>query len=187
MGSGSHGAWLSVRQGGGKGERRQRCCAPSRRARRRLVALGCASKWPSFQRLAKSLAPYRPLRVATLVAVTLLTANPEGELVLSVPRRSGRSLANDLSCRFHRCALDGDVVVKGNRLGLAVLLVCALGLTLSCGDSTPTGGAATPHPQADLIRGLLGGTALLSCSSLPYDSITTAIGPAAGPRPGRPP
>src|SRR5260370_21854857 len=180
MGSASHAASLILRQGGGKGERRQRCCAPSRRARRRLVALGCASKWPSFQRLAKSLAPYRPLRVATLVAVTLLTANPEGELVLSVPRRSGRSLANDLSCRFHRCALDGDVVVKGNRLVLAVLLVCALGLTLSCGDSTPTGVAAAPQPQADLIGGLLGGTGLLSCSSLPYDSMTKVIGPAGG-------
>ncbi len=70
--------------------------------------------------------------------------------------------------------------MKGNRLVLAVLLVCALGLTLSCGDSTPTGVAAAPQPQADLIGGLLGGTGLLSCSSLPYDSMTKVIGPAGG-------
>jgi hypothetical protein len=72
------------------------------------------------------------------------------------------------------------VVVKWNRLVLPVLLVCALGLTLSCGDSTPTGVAAAPQPQADLIGGLLGGTGLLSCSNLPYDSMTKVIGPAGG-------
>ena len=70
--------------------------------------------------------------------------------------------------------------MKGTRLVLPVLLVCALGLTLSCGDSTPTGVAAAPKPQADLIGSLLGGTGLLSCSSLPYDSVTKVIGPAGG-------
>src|SRR5258708_12675502 len=79
-----------------------------------------------------------PLRVATLLAVTLLTANLGWELVLSVPRRSGRSLANDLSCRSHRCALDGDVVVKWNRLVLPLLLVCPRGLTFTSAHSTPT-------------------------------------------------
>ena len=70
--------------------------------------------------------------------------------------------------------------MKGNRLVLPVLLVCALGLTLSCGDSAPTGVAAAPKPQADLIGSLLGATGLLSCSDLPYDSTTQVIGPAGG-------
>lgn len=70
--------------------------------------------------------------------------------------------------------------MKGNRLVLPVLLVCALSLTLSCGDSTPTGVAAAPKPQADLIGGLLGPTGLLSCSNLPYDSTTKVIGTAGG-------
>jgi len=70
--------------------------------------------------------------------------------------------------------------VKGIRLVLPVLLVCALGLTLSCGDSAPTSVAVAPKPQADLIGGLLGATGLLSCSDLPYDSTTQVIGPAGG-------
>ena len=70
--------------------------------------------------------------------------------------------------------------MKGNRLVLPVLLVCALGLTLSCGDSTPTGVAAAAKPQADLIGSLLGFTGLLNCSNLPYDSTTQVIGPAGG-------
>jgi len=70
--------------------------------------------------------------------------------------------------------------VKGNRLVLPVLLVCALSLTLSCGDSTPTGVAAAPKPQADLIGSLLQATGLLKCSDLPYDSTTQVIGPSGG-------
>jgi len=61
-----------------------------------------------------------------------------------------------------------------------VLLVCALGLTLSCGDSAPTGVTAAPKPQADLIGSLLQATGLLKCSDLPYDSTTQVIGPAGG-------
>lgn len=70
--------------------------------------------------------------------------------------------------------------MKGTRLVLPVLLVCALGLTLSCGDSTPTGVAAAPKPQADLVGSLLGATGLLQCSNLPYDSTTAVIGSAGG-------
>ncbi|HXI33744.1 MAG TPA: hypothetical protein VNH63_06655 [Gemmatimonadales bacterium] len=70
--------------------------------------------------------------------------------------------------------------MKGIRLVLPVLLVCALGLTLSCGDSAPTSVAVGPKPQADLIGGLLGATGLLSCSDLPYASTTQVIGPEGG-------
>ena len=70
--------------------------------------------------------------------------------------------------------------MKGIRLVLPVLLVCALGLTLSCGDSAPTGVAAAPQPHADLIGSLLQTTGLLKCSDLPYDSTTQVIGPSGG-------
>ena len=70
--------------------------------------------------------------------------------------------------------------MKGIRLVLPVLLVCALGLTLSCGDSAPTGVAAAPQPHADLIGSLLQTTGLLKCSDLPYDSTTQVIGAAGG-------
>jgi hypothetical protein len=65
--------------------------------------------------------------------------------------------------------------MKAVRLVVGTLLVCGLALASACGDRSPT--ALKPSaPSGDLLGSLLGGTGLLSCSNLPYDSTTQTIG-----------
>jgi hypothetical protein len=71
--------------------------------------------------------------------------------------------------------------MKGTRFALPLLVVCALALTLACGDRTPTGVApVAPTPDASLIGDLVKHLGLLKCSALPYDSTTKTIGPLGG-------
>ena len=63
-----------------------------------------------------------------------------------------------------------------SRLLLAAVLLCGIVLTASCGDRSPLGVPAAPNQ--DLIGVDLSG--LLSCSPLPYDSVTETIGPMGG-------
>ncbi len=72
--------------------------------------------------------------------------------------------------------------MKRARFLRTVLLTGGIGALLSCGESTPVG--VTPVPQADLIGGLLNTVTktvgLLTCSKLPYDSVTQVIGKGGG-------
>jgi hypothetical protein len=69
--------------------------------------------------------------------------------------------------------------MKAARRRVAALFVCAVALSIACGDRTPTA-PQVPAPSTDLIGSLLGPTGLLQCSNLPYDSTTQTIGSAGG-------
>jgi hypothetical protein len=72
--------------------------------------------------------------------------------------------------------------MKATRRLVVALGACAIVLSVSCGDGSPTGVGnqpATPAPDA-LLGGLLQPTGLLNCTPLPYDSVTRTIGPAGG-------
>lgn len=58
---------------------------------------------------------------------------------------------------------------------LSVFAVAATLALASCGDQAPTGPAA-PAPEASLLGNLLQKTGLLTCSPLPYDSVTQTVG-----------
>ena len=60
-------------------------------------------------------------------------------------------------------------------------LATAILFVVSCGEFGPVGPSSSiGAPQADLIGSLLQSTGLLSCSPLPYDSVTQTIGPSGG-------
>jgi len=67
--------------------------------------------------------------------------------------------------------------MQRTRILLAAVLGCGVFLSASCTDRTPLGVPAPP-PQASLLDLDLSG--LLSCTPLPYDSVTETIGPAGG-------
>ena len=65
-------------------------------------------------------------------------------------------------------------------LSVSAVAVAML-FAVSCGEPGPLAPtSSTTTPQTDLVGTLLQGTGLLSCSALPYDSVTQAIGPAGG-------
>jgi hypothetical protein len=66
--------------------------------------------------------------------------------------------------------------MKAKRFVPVVALVATLFAAQSCGDRAPT----QPRPAADLIGGLLQPTGLLTCTPLPYDSVTQTVGPEGG-------
>jgi len=156
--------------------RRQRWRGPSRRA----SGAGCASKRLSLQRLGRALPLCRPLACRDTGCRDIAHGGPPRALC-TLSLAAQRSLTGErplvpqqpLRPRW-RCRCEGDSPRPPRAPRLRP------GLTLSCGDSTPTGVAAAPKPQADLIGSLLGGTGLLSCSNLPYDSTTKVIGSAGG-------
>jgi hypothetical protein len=69
--------------------------------------------------------------------------------------------------------------MKASRAFLT-LLVGVVALTISCENPSPTEVAAAQAPRADLLGWLLGGTGLVGCSPLPYDSVTQTVGSAGG-------
>jgi hypothetical protein len=70
--------------------------------------------------------------------------------------------------------------MKVTRLSLRVLWIAAVALTISCGESTPTGVSSAPVPNGDLMGSLAGGLGLLQCSPLPAASATQTVGPSGG-------
>ena len=70
--------------------------------------------------------------------------------------------------------------MKVTRRSLRALCIAAIALTISCGESTPTGVASAPAPNGDLIGSLAGDLGLLRCSPLPAASATQTVGPSGG-------
>jgi hypothetical protein len=82
--------------------------------------------------------------------------------------------------------------MKRARILSLALVIATLTVVTSCSDQGPVGLRSTPQaPKADLVGSLLGtvtnvvtgtlkATGLLSCSALPYDSVTQVIGKAGG-------
>lgn len=70
--------------------------------------------------------------------------------------------------------------MRQTRIQLAAVLACGVFLSASCGDRSPLDPGHVPPPQGLLFDppGLLEG--LLSCSPLPYDSVTQTIGVFGG-------
>lgn len=74
--------------------------------------------------------------------------------------------------------------MKANRLLSAALFGAAMVAALSCGDRAPTDVArAQPRPGADLFGWSPASpptVGLLTCTPLPYDSVTQTVGPEGG-------
>ena len=67
--------------------------------------------------------------------------------------------------------------MKAKRFVPVILFAAALFAALSCGDRVPT----QPRPQAGLVGSLsLQNLGLLTCTPLPYDSVTQTVGPEGG-------
>ena len=79
--------------------------------------------------------------------------------------------------------LSWSIAMKALRSLLTVVVVGAAALAIdSCGGTSPTGLPATSQARSDVVSSLLDGglTGLVSCSPLPYDSVTEVVGPEGG-------
>ncbi len=73
--------------------------------------------------------------------------------------------------------------MKGMRLVRTALLGGAIFLILSCTDRSPLGVESRPVSRPDALLGLplpVTNVGLLTCTPLPYDSVTQTIGPEGG-------
>lgn len=71
--------------------------------------------------------------------------------------------------------------MTGMRRLVLALLVGATVVLLGCRDNSPLEAPpATGSPQQSLLGSLVQATGLLSCSPLPYDSVTQTVGSAGG-------
>ncbi|HEY6854539.1 MAG TPA: hypothetical protein VI139_09830 [Gemmatimonadales bacterium] len=66
--------------------------------------------------------------------------------------------------------------MKAKRLVPVALVCAAIFAALSCGDRAPT----QPHPDSLLLGAVSPSLSLLTCTPLPYDSVTQTVGPAGG-------
>ena len=70
--------------------------------------------------------------------------------------------------------------MKAKRFVPVAAFAAAVFAALSCSDGGPTGVSAQPHPDALLFGLLSPKLSLVTCTPLPYDSVTQTVGPEGG-------
>ncbi|HEX9393321.1 MAG TPA: hypothetical protein VF923_01645 [Gemmatimonadales bacterium] len=70
--------------------------------------------------------------------------------------------------------------MKAKRFVPVAAFAAAVFAALSCSDGGPTGVSAQPHPDALLFGLLSPKLSLVTCTPMPYDSVTQTVGPAGG-------